>query len=767
MEEGSLLQLALDRTATSSAGGTYRSCLFLDLYSIREEDTGGSHSHRQGQDDHRVVVRHLLFLAELADQINGFFQSKEYLWHYGGDGPVFGVHVTDGIPHLRACCRYGPSVQDEWMAICYLREFTMRSASGEEGGEGKGHRFCGDDVAAAAWDAEDGQIILIQMADLLPEWLDEDSTDNHRHACWLYRGNVQHFGKAHLPLREAMQQLKRLRSECQGGGTAVDAMDPSASSHPRLQRALEYWLNLNVQESQLRQRTPLVLPRKVAKFLHDRPNLVHAAIQAFCEHLQEDESPSPPASSSLSSSPIGLPDLTKYTDWVWAVHTMSRTNYAMARTVVSSLGWTSPDAVPPNVGVEVRRYKRQCSMDATAHLKHAVALGVRVVVGLEYALAATTATYSSATARPLSSLLERMTYWTRIETECSSHLNGNNLGKSPNSSSASNTTTILQSFSQGPNNSDLDLTFVLKCPVYPEEDHNWTVLSHPQLSLREQILQGLKVASKEDNNDPGDEDRFWMPRSDQVDSEDWMELLQEGSSTESNGGGKGSVESVQDLNRMMSRFQAFMNQPSDVEGVATGSRSFHDHQAGRPDKTSSQAETSDEMEIRPHIFLNILHAALKGEELKFPRAEIADPFFYKDDYDLMNDDFVDGEDDDDIETTEGALGMKELMVRFFDRTVAYALLILIVSNSHSSRCLRCRWQSAMDVELEARTESRRLNSNMGATDDETDSEGEGGEISGALAEDAHVLNSLLQSLEASAGDSGPVLNMIREMDGGN
>jgi hypothetical protein len=60
----------------------------------------------------------------------------------------------------------------------------------------------------------------------------------------------------------------------------------------------------------------------------------------------------------------------------------------------------------------------------------------------------------------------------------------------------------------------------------------------------------------------------------------------------------------------------------------------------------------------------------------------------------------------------------------------------------------------MDSELKNKTQSRNL--------DTLDEEGEntGDE---EIAESAHVLDNLLQSLEASAGTAGPVPNMLKEM----
>jgi hypothetical protein len=73
----------------------------------------------------------------------------------------------------------------------------------------------------------------------------------------------------------------------------------------------------------------------------------------------------------------------------------------------------------------------------------------------------------------------------------------------------------------------------------------------------------------------------------------------------------------------------------------------------------------------------------------------------------------------------------------------------------------------MDNELEARTESRRLNSRLENLDDEIDIGEEEGVTLGGVGEDVHVLYNFMQSLDASAGDSGPVLNILKEMDSAN
>ena len=68
----------------------------------------------------------------------------------------------------------------------------------------------------------------------------------------------------------------------------------------------------------------------------------------------------------------------------------------------------------------------------------------------------------------------------------------------------------------------------------------------------------------------------------------------------------------------------------------------------------------------------------------------------------------------------------------------------------------------MDIELQAKCASREFDGIL-----ESGIESEISHIPGAsrnVAEDVHVLSNLLQSLEASAGEAGPVQNMLKGME---
>lgn len=560
MEGGSLLEQALSSQAERET--STKNVLIMEVYPLKD--------HRSSKCNDINLLQEL---AGLAQKCNSYLQSKSYLWHYGGDGPIFGVYVgSEKIPHLRALCHYGPSVSDEWVAIEIMWEMSTS---------------LNDDIAVSCWDVEDGQVMLIQAAEALPDWLDTDPTDNHRHACWIRNGSLQLIPQPHAKLDYALKWL-------------IETGRSDASAYPRIHDVLKKTFRLNREQGFAQQRLPLVVPRKVAFLIRRRPDLLHSAIQEFCEHIED------PA-----------PDLLQESDWVWATATVSKTNYAMLRTMVSS-SWETTEFVPP-CNVEVKRYKRQCASEYTPHIRHAVHLGVRVVVGLYYLARKKDEPFSMDC---------RVAAWTRIASETST-----------------DSSWVVESFQQGPNNAKDDLSDILKCPVFPEEVKNLFLYSHADVSVRQQITNAQKNINEEEV--------FPVPLSDQVDGEEWL-ILDE----------KGEIQGATDLDSILSRFQNFMLLPSEVGGVEV------------PKALSRE-------DIRPRVFLNILHAALKGESLSFLSSEEReDPYFFKEDYDLMEADI------DDIPQAE-ASSMLGMMVNLQIYTLAYREFVNLAHLCPILLCSEC------------------------------------------------------------------------------
>jgi len=218
---------------------------------------------------------------------------------------------------------------------------------------------------------------------------------------------------------------------------------------------------------------------------------------------------------------------------------------------------------------------------------------------------------------------------------------------------------IFESFQQGPNHAVHDLQHVLKCPVFPEETgRSLTLRTNPETSIRQQVMKAQKQNFDED-------EEFAMPLSDQVDDEGWLSLED----------GRFIGDNNNDLDQLLSRFQNFMVQPSDVQGVVSSSL-----KSSEPTLTTTKRE---QMEIRPRIFMNILHAVLKDETISFPSASI-DPFFYQEDYDLMENVAEEYDDDEQEETNENVREMKGLMVSMLPHVGDFSYLIILLTRTNVS-----------------------------------------------------------------------------------
>ena len=678
MEEGSLLNEALKHRHQVDQDDDDNT-LIVDVFSL----SSSSKSSKSSNHNHHHQQQQLLIeLANLSQFLNQQLAEKQFLWHMGGDGPIFGIHVTidnsTSIPHLRAYCRYGSSVLDEWVLIHFLQELSAANTN----------NAIMNDVAISCWDVPDGQVMLIATAETLPDWVDQDPTDDHRYACWLHQGVVKLIRESHTSLSDALFHLKHSNSN-------------KVVVLPALQSALKQCLHQSLQQATKSHTTAVAVPRKFAQLLSKRPDLVHVFTQSFHKHVEDDIPP------KLSSR------LRELDDWGWTTVTLSRTNYAMMRTLTAPPHWPTTEALP-TLPVEAKRLKRTCQNQATPHLQHALELGVRLVIGYLWLVV----DGNDDSIPPPASLEQRLAYWSRVVGQCSTTSSVDKNNDNDDKSNLNTTTNwILEAYQQGPNHSDIDLQPILKCPVFPEEQEScWTARSHPEISLSSQ----LKLSSVEDNDD--DEECYRQPpRPEDVDDEStWMVLGPSGPGPTTT-----TTTTTNTLDGLLEQFQSFLVRPSGVDGVEPSQQQQQQQQ-------QAQAQQTKKLEIRPRVVLNLLHAVLKKKgdhPLNIPAQE-PDPFFYEDDYnDAMNDDEeeeVEGmeeeEDDDD--------GMKHLM-------------------------------QAMDEELAGKTTIRQLDAPSSGDGQVVGEQGE--DIHGELAEGAHVLKNMLDSLEASHGTSGPAKNLIQEL----
>lgn len=641
---------------------------------------------------------------------------------------------------------------DEWKAIGLLLEFSRRRHHNDENDDGEDgcvsnntttvgrntqkNTNTKDRLAMECWDVDDGQVILIQASDHLPDWVDRIGPEHCRHRCWIQNGGVRlirpddvsHHSVTEPEYLSLGRALKLLQQ--QTSGRSNYSSSPLVTVAPEsVQRSIQDAVdrvnlprtNNNNNNNTDYQRAAVALPRSVARLLKVRPDLVSTIVGMFVEHASHGGVVADQEMKDLDRESLAGTGQ----DWVWTTLSLGRTAYAMLRTVTTAPDWTSEDSVPARMAtsLEVKRLKRQCAVEATPHLKHGLQLGVRLVAGIDYCL--TTMPPKASESSSLSSLVERrvLLHWSRIARQCSS-------------AQVKNADWMAQAWRAGPVHAVHSLESVLKCPVYdPEVETSLTPLSHPDTVLSEQIRRELlrAVASNDVNEDfatipraaeVDDEEWMWMPPSE----DDWlpnrddtsrpsMESPSDAATTRSDQSSVQAAPTTVVLDDMLKGVHSFMTGTSFVEGVAT--------------TTEVDTVTTESLQINPTVFLNILHTSLKSksaDELadRLRAAELitddeVDPFFSKKDYDLMQPDDDTEKDDDRLEKDDDDddIPMVDLM-------------------------------NAMDDELRLSNSVSRILD--GGVKDPS-----------VIGHDAHVLSNLLQSLDAGHGGPGPIKNLLNEM----
>jgi hypothetical protein len=739
MEEGSLLQEALNNE------NSLENALIVDVYLV-DHPSQGKKSNKTATSSSQQSVEKLLALAETAVKLNDFLQTqqnkstqkqqkdnKNYPWLQGGDGPVFGVHVTERIPHLRAVCQYGVSVADEWMLIHKMLEFSALHDLHLNDPTNTGTTKHVE-LAIECWDVDDGQVLLIESADVLPDWVDRIGPINCRHRCWIRAGRVQLIApmdmeevavatdddqstgmSTSLSLEQSLAALVSLSLE--QALTALQQNDPARVSAPsRVNLAIQATCQ-RVDKSTKWHTTAIAVPRSVAWLVRSRPDLVAAACQAFAEHTanshpkDKDQQQQKQQHSNRNNDTAAEALAGTCQDWVWTTVRLGRTHYSMLRTLMAAPDWDSEHAIPSRYrSIEVKRLQRQCAVQATPHLRYALQVGVRLVAGLDYILLSQPQQQQQQQhPQPASStsLTERrvLSYWSRINSECQATQN------------VPNGEWLLQAWQAGPNDAKYDIASVLKCPVFEEEVKDYVLpLSQPGEVLSTVVKKEL-LKTKHPERD------FVLPRPQDVDDEKWMAMPSDEEMGRASVSAQSPLPSKDEKIPSAPLSTAAAPKESDLDKVLGGFQSFMTGKSG-VDGISSQTTTSSERhptQINPTVFLNILHTVLQAkspEDISFaPAVEEQDPFFSQEDYDCM-----DPEDDDDDKEGDEDIDMTNLM-------------------------------QAMDQELQSAATSRdidRTNVPDGVTDER-------------VVQDAHVLSNLLESMDAGAGGPGPMQNIMKEM----
>lgn len=580
MEEGSLVQEALDTIKRSRGnGGCLQNKLVVDIF-LFDQDPGTPSTPDR--------IQFFEALVSLCRSINESFErmTRAYPWFSGGDVPMFGVDVADGVAHLRAGCVYGPSVKDEWVMIGAVMEISKSI----------------DNIMIKFWDLDDGQILLIESAMVLPRWVDEIGPAACEHRCWVTKGIVTllrpNITCEPLSLKGAIRCLRE--------GTLAQQL-PSVQAVVE-QRLVAINFTPTNEWNDAHHRTALVLPRTIAILLHKFPELLHCAVAAF-ERFGYD------------GPPLGKLD---FENLVFTTHRIGRTSFALLRSLQTQI-WDSDMHIPSVYkSVEVNRMKRTCQVESTPHLRHALQLGLRVTAGLDYILGQPS--FNEDMSLSAEEIILR--HWTGIDVGC-----------------GGNGEWLRDAWRAGPNESPVDLSSFISCPLEPVDLQEGFPFprTYPRISLKSFVQQHLGKGTH-------DQLAFTLPSPADVDDEIWMHL-------DGNEQGLNDVlqptffadNSVVDpdprqskpekpLDDMLDKFATFVEKESDAEGVVN--------------EDSADLDYDEPLTIDPKLYLNLLYTVLTStpEEIaNLTMNEDADPFFGPEDYDLN------GEDDHDVSAVMDAM----------------------------------------------------------------------------------------------------------------
>jgi hypothetical protein len=351
-------------------GGGDKNALILSLYLIEsEEDILPSSTTTDGVATVKQRARLYTRLCEACTIANVVLQSAASTitskttnnnqlyrpWSSGGDGPLFGIHcdssyglngngATNGgfdaddvwqsqsppstingsksntkrtvdeylgrqtthtkqhqshhQPHLRAICQYGNDINDLWRCIYLALQISSKLS------------FNQLQCAIECWDRNDGHILLIEAAEHLPSWVDDDVLQGGvggpggcRNRCWLMNGEVHLIPRKdrdtitagdgsgdtvdRLDRRDALCALME-SAKYDGGSMTVASESVQSAIRGRIERTSYAARCNNETESKPSNShwhvAAAALPASVAHFVQKHPSLVPLLVDSFCKH---------------------------------------------------------------------------------------------------------------------------------------------------------------------------------------------------------------------------------------------------------------------------------------------------------------------------------------------------------------------------------------------------------------------------------------------------------------------------------------------------
>lgn len=218
-------------------------------------------------------------LTTLSRELNSFFQKhtrrsdyldgQDYIWHReppsisvvcspSSNRPSTTTYSTQPSPHVLFHLRTGGEcIEDEWFATHLL----IRAST----------HFSAQHLCISVED-EDGQFLLIEAADYLPEWVSPEAVTNR---VWIYDGHLHlippHY-KAHQGVSPPASQAVELVTDQLIPTRASDDIEAAAFA-----RAFEFPSAAKLHHH----RTLAHLPRRIARVLAAEPQLISSCVTSI------------------------------------------------------------------------------------------------------------------------------------------------------------------------------------------------------------------------------------------------------------------------------------------------------------------------------------------------------------------------------------------------------------------------------------------------------------------------------------------------------
>ena len=517
---------------------------------------------------------HISNLCVLANEILLECQKRiHYPWITGGQGIAFGIEVEKdenvAIPHLKAFCVYGAAVQDEWYAIslCYYLSNELFTRYQYK-------------VAIEALDLEDGQILLIESAFSLPRWVDQIGPRGIRNRVWIVQ-NFLHLitppligdridskvcsteSDAFLSLQNSIEILRKSTQPASNASTTLASEAIQKALLPRTKTFRQMLQTICSRSNKMKcqnevishnysmplmkttfqsniHRAAVVLPLNLAILIKKRPDLTSSAVMCFCAQapyyfnkIKSVQGSNSNLQTSMLENNLILAKHFPFQNLVIAIVHFTKVGYS---SLMTGNGKIPLFNLPHEYrSIEVTRISRKCRIDTSAHFRNAVDTGVRLSCGFEWLYSQSKnnerrKNHESRVKDPSSYMgdIEKriLLYWTRIDQECGGDgmwirqcwANGPN---GPNGAAVSQ----IGGEKNNRNKTKSSIEHLVACPVFnPEikENRSLCPLSMINTSIHEQICMAIKSGKKD--NTMKNISSYEMPRAQDVDSDNWMNL---------------------------------------------------------------------------------------------------------------------------------------------------------------------------------------------------------------------------------------------------